>query len=233
MKKKFINTGELAWVLAIILCSLSVCLSANSGFGVSMIVAPAYILYLKVETLLPWFTFGMAEYCLQGILLLVCCMVMKRFKWKYLLSYGTAILYGLCLDFWRMVFGSAIYDTIMLRCLSCVGGMMIGSFSIALFLRSYLPQEAYELFVKELSIKTCADMHKVKWIYDFFSLCAAILLMLLFFHQFSFQMIGFGTLIVTLVNTPLIAFWGKLIDRYASLNSAFPKFYKKFEELMD
>ncbi|HKM33764.1 MAG TPA: DUF6198 family protein [Lachnospiraceae bacterium] len=233
MKRKIINVGELTWLLAIVLCSLSVCLSANSGFGVSMIVAPAYILYLKIVTLLPWFTFGMAEYCLQGMLLLVCCMVMKRFKWKYLLSFGTAILYGLCLDFWRLVFGSAIYDILWLRFFSCVAGMIIGSFSIALFLRSYLPQEAYELLVKELSIKTGANMHKVKWIYDISSLGAAILLMFLFFHQFSFEMIGIGTLIVTLLNTPLIAFWGRLIDRYASLNSAFPKFYQKYEELMD
>ena len=233
MKKKINRAGEISWTVAIILCSLGVCLSANSGLGVSMIVAPAYIFYLKIVRLLPWFTFGMAEYCLQGLLLLVCCVIMRRFKWKYLLSFGTAILYGLCLDFWRLVFGTEIYGQIWLRCLSCAGGMLICSFAIALFLRSYLPQQAYELFVKEVTLKTGADIHKVKWIYDISSLGVSILIMFLFFQTFSFEMIGIGTLMVTLVNTPLIAICGKLMDRYVSFHTAYPRFYEKFEEIMN
>ncbi len=233
MKKKFTKNSEILWFLAIILCSLSVCLSANSGFGVSMIVAPAYILHLKISAFLPWFTFGIAEYCLQGLLLLICCIVMRKFKWKYPLSFGTVFLYGLFLDLWRLLLGSEIYPEFWLRCLAYVAGMLICAFSIALFLRSYLPPQAYELFVKELSLLTGAGIHKVKWIYDISSLCTAIILMLLFFHTFSFEIIGVGTLIVTLINTPLIAFWGRIIDRFTDFGTAFPKFHKKFEDIMD
>lgn len=233
MKHKINRASEVSWFLAVILCSLSVCFSANSGFGVSMVVAPAYILYLKINFYLPWFTFGMAEYCLQGLLLIICCAIMGRFKWKYLLAFGTAVCYGLCLDFWRLIFGAQTYPLMWQRCLSCAAGMLICAFSIALFLRTYFPQQAYELLVKELTEKTGANMHKVKWIYDILSLTVAILLMLLFFHRFSLDQIGIGTLLTTLLNTPLIAMFGKLLERYVSFDPAFPRFHAWFNRLMN
>ncbi|MBR5264323.1 MAG: hypothetical protein IKV50_06480, partial [Clostridia bacterium] len=61
-RKKIPGMGELAYVLGLILCALGVCFSANSGFGVSMVVAPAYVLHCKLEPLLPFFSFGVAEY---------------------------------------------------------------------------------------------------------------------------------------------------------------------------
>lgn len=233
MTSKITKAGEASWFLAVILCSLSVCLSANSGFGVSMVVAPAYILYLKINFFLPWFTFGMAEYLLQGLLIVVCCMVMGRFKWKYLLSFGTAVCYGLCLDFWRLIFGAKPYPLMWQRCLSCAAGMIICGFAIALFLRTYFPQQAYELVVKELTEKTGSNMHKVKWIYDISSLAVAILLMLLFFHRFSLDQIGIGTLLTTLFNTPLIAMFGKLLDKYVSFDPVSPRFHDNFNRLMN
>lgn len=233
MNQKIRHTGELSWLLAVILCSLSVCFSANSGFGVSMVVAPAYILHLEISRFLPWFTFGMSEYCLQGLLVIVCCVMMGRFKWKYPLAFGTAVCYGLCLDFFRLLLGTEVYPLLWQRCLSCAAGMLICAFSIALFLRSYLPQQAYELMVKELTTKTGADMHKVKWIYDISSLLVAIVLMLLFFRRFSFDQIGIGTLLVTVLNTPLIALAGRVLDRYVSFDPAFPRFHDWFERNLD
>ena len=49
MGKKIKRGAELAWLFGIILCPLGVCLSAKSGLGVSMVVAPAYVLYLKLS----------------------------------------------------------------------------------------------------------------------------------------------------------------------------------------
>lgn len=233
MDRKIKKMGETSWVLGTVLCGLGVCLSANSGFGVSMVAAPAYILYIKMNSFFPWLTFGMTEYFLQGTLVLFCCVVMGRFKWKYLLSFGTAICYGFCLDFWRILFGTAVYPLLWQRIFSGIAGMLITAFAIALFLRTYLPQEAYELVVKELTEKTGANMHKIKWIYDITSLVAAVLLMLFFFHRFSLDMIGIGTLLLTLCNTPLIALFGRILDKHVTFSPAFPRFYEKFNRLMN
>jgi hypothetical protein len=37
--------------------------------------------------------------------------------------------------------------------------------------------------------------------------------MLILFHTFSFEMIGPGTLVTTIVNAPLITMFGRLIDK--------------------
>ena len=71
MNSKKGNFAELAYVMGMILCPLGVCLSAKSGFGVSMVVAPAYVLYLRISETLPWFTFGKSEYIFQGLLLIL------------------------------------------------------------------------------------------------------------------------------------------------------------------
>ena len=83
MNNKKGNFAELAYVMGMILCPLGVCLSAKSGFGVSMVVAPAYVLYLRISETLPWFTFGKSEYIFQGLLLIVlgniCYHLLQRF----------------------------------------------------------------------------------------------------------------------------------------------------------
>ena len=62
---------ELAYALGLIFIALSVALMQRANFGLSMIVAPAYILHLKISEFLPFFSFGMAEYTLQDVILLL------------------------------------------------------------------------------------------------------------------------------------------------------------------
>ncbi|MBO5734637.1 MAG: hypothetical protein J6S15_00875 [Clostridia bacterium] len=232
-RKPISGMGELAYVLGVILCALGVCFSAKSGFGVSMVVAPAYVLHCKLEPLLPFFSFGVAEYVLQGGLILLLCPFVGRFKKKFLLSFATAVFYGVVLDLWRGLFGTGIPGELWQRIFFCVLGGCITAFAIALLLRTYLPQQGYELVVKELSDRYGWAMGKVKWIYDMSSLGVAILLMLLLFGEFSFSMIGAGTLLLTLVNTPLITGFGKILDRFFEFTPFFPRFHGFFQKHFD
>lgn len=231
--EKIPHFAEAAWVLGIILCALGICLSTKSGFGVSTTAAPTYILYLKLSQLSPAITYGITEYSVQGILILLLWILFRRFKWKYLLSFGTAILYGLAIDGWYRILGNGIYALLWQRILSCVLGIVITALSIALFLRTYLPQEAYELLVKEIAEHRSLNMTQVKWIYDLCSLLFSIVLMLLLFHRFSFQMIGINTLIVAVVNAPLIGAWGKLLDRVFTFDSLDEPFHAAFNRIMN
>lgn len=228
--KRIPGVGELAYVLGVVLCALGVCFSAKSGFGVSMVVAPAYVLHCKLEPLLPFFSFGVAEYVLQGGLILLLCPFVGRFKKKYLLSFGTAVFYGVVLDLWRMLFGTDVPVELWQRIFYCGLGASVTAFAIALLLRTYLPQQGYELVVKELSLRYGWAMGRVKWIYDSSSLGVAILLMLVLFGEFSLSMIGIGTLLLTVINTPLITGFGKLLDRFFDFTPFFPRFHTWFEK---
>ena len=233
MENKKGRFAEIAYVLGIILCPLGVCLSAKSGFGVSMVVAPAYVLYLRISETIPWFTFGKSEYIFQGLLLIVLAFAVRRFKWKYLLSFVTAFIYGNILDLWYVVLGSEQYTVYWQRGMACVFGILITSLAIAFFLRTYLPQEAYEMFVKDVTDTYQKDMTKVKWLFDLSALLIAVVLMLVLFRRFAFNMVGLNTVLATIVNAPLIGFFGKILDRAGSFDSSFPEFYQKFQKIMN
>lgn len=196
-----------------VLCPLGVALSARAGFGVSMIEAPVYVTYLRVSQSIPKFTFGMAEYIVQALVLILLCVLIRKFKARFLLSFGTAVIFGIILDAWRNVIGTEVYEKTGMRIFACAASIVIVSLAIACFFRTDLPQEVWELFVKEYSENKNKKITKVKWIYDLSSLTVGILLMLILLHKFVWTAIGVGTIITTIVNAPLIGLFGKLIDK--------------------
>lgn len=92
MKRTF--STELAYVFGIVFVARGVVLMEKADFGVSMVVAPAYLLYRWLSPVWSFVTFGMAEYCLQAVLLLAMCLLL-RFRVSYLFSFVTAVVYGL------------------------------------------------------------------------------------------------------------------------------------------
>ena len=60
--KKTVFYTEAAYLLGIVLLAFGTSLMELADFGMSMIVAPAYLLHLKLSQILPFFSFGMAEY---------------------------------------------------------------------------------------------------------------------------------------------------------------------------
>lgn len=97
MRKLRFST-ELAYLVGIVLLAFSTAMMEKADFGLSMVVAPAYLVYLKLSQTLPFFTFGMAEYLLQGLLLVAMMLLLRRFRMSYLFSFVTAVFYGLLLD---------------------------------------------------------------------------------------------------------------------------------------
>jgi len=223
-KKPIRRFGEAAYILGIIMCSLGVCLSAKSGFGVSHVVAPAYVLSSFLEPIAPFFTFGNTEYIVQGVLLILLAAFMKRVTLSYPLSLVTAVIYGVTLDLWRMLFGTNIAEELYLRIILMLLGALLTGFSIAMMLRSYMPQQAYDFAVKEISVVKKVNMNKVKWIYDICSLFVALALMLILFHGFDLSLIGIGTLVLAVINAPMITLFGKILDKFVDFSPLFPRF---------
>ena len=226
-KKPIRRFGEAAYMLGTVFCALGVCLSAKSGLGVSTVVAPAFVLSSYLEPLAPFFTFGNTEYIVQGIVLILLAVFVRRVTLSYPLSLVTAVIYGVTLDLWRLVFGTNPVEEVYLKIIFMVLGALITELSIALILRSYLPQQAYDFAVKEISVVKKYNMNKVKWIYDISSLVVAIALMLILFHKFDFSLIGVGTLVIAVVNAPMIGLFGKLFDKFIDFSPLFPRFAGK------
>jgi uncharacterized membrane protein YczE len=228
--------AEAVYVVALLLMAAGVAFVSRSSFGYSMIVAPPYLISHKVGL-----SFGTVEYLWQGALLVVMCLILRRFRISYLFSFVTAVLYGLTLDVFLKLFGGLETGAVGLRVLYFAVGSVCISLSVALFVRTYLCPEVYELFVKEFSRAYSLPLGRVKWAFDGVNLIISIVLSLCLFGggvfaAFSFpalgravvsgyviEGIGIGTLVATLLNGPLIGLIGRVLDRRCDFAPLFPR----------
>lgn len=227
MKKRVFYT-ELSYVFGLVIMAFAAAFTEKADFGMSMVVAPAYILHLKLSQLLPWFTFGVSEYVFQGMLVLITVIVMKRFKKSYLFSFITAVLYGTLLDMAMSIIAPLPETGFAIRILWYVIGTVCCSLAVSLFFHTYLSPEAYELIVKEVSSRFKWNINKVKTAYDCFSTLLGIIMSFAFFGFGVFEGVKLGTVICAFINGFLIGRFSKLLEQLFEFRNKFniEKYFK-------
>lgn len=209
------KAGELNWLLGVFLVALGVAICNRANLGISMIAAPAFIIADAIHPLWNGFTVGMAEYLVQGLIVILACLICWRIDWRYLLSFLTAVIYGYVVDMWMLIIGTEPFEELWLRWVMLIVGDIVTCTGVAFFFRTYLPVEAYELFVNEVSRVRKFNLHKVKWIFDFSCLAVSVILAFSIFgdattfdwatiYTHSFHHIGLGTIVTTVISAPLI-----------------------------
>ena len=199
---------ELAYLLAIPLMAVGVSLTVIGDLGVSMVVAPAYILSEATGL-----GFGTMEYLVQAVLLILMTLLLRRFRLTYLFSFLTAFVYGIVLDAFLPLFSGLPADTLPLRILWFALGAGVTAVSVAIFFRVYLAPEAYDLFVRDVSVGFALPQGRFKLGYDLASAALSIVLSFVFFGFGVFRGIGVGTVVLAFVNGPVIGGIGRLLDR--------------------
>ncbi|MGN1479389.1 MAG: DUF6198 family protein, partial [Acutalibacteraceae bacterium] len=219
----------ISYFLGIILLAAATTLMVKADFGVSMVVAPAYILHLKVSEYYSFFTFGVAEYILQAFILIALCVIMKKFKISYLYSFITTLIYGAVLDGFTVLADMIEYNPMYLRVIFFIVGMVMCSFSISLFFHTYFIPEAYDLFVREITGKFGIKVSKFKTGYDCTSCIISIIMSFAFFGLWHFEGIKLGTIICTLLNGRLIGFFNKKLEEKFEFTDLLPirKYFEK------
>lgn len=222
------------WIFGTVFVALGVAICSKANLGVSMIAAPAFVISEALLPLWSGFSVGVLEYVFQGILLILMCILIRRFHWRYLLAFAVAVLYGYTLNLFLFLLDGISFDAFWLRWVMLIVGDVITAFGVACFFRTYLPLQVYELFVAETSSRFHLSINKVKWGFDLALLAVSVALAFLLFGDAgtfdwsaigytSFHSIGLGTLITTAINSPIIAVWGKLIDRIFESTPLFTK----------
>ena len=212
MKTKKVFFSEAAYVLGIIVLALGTALMERADFGLSMVVAPAYLLHLKISQYIPSFSFGMAEYSLQAVLLILLSLFLRKFKPIYLFSFVTAVMYGLTLDATMMLVDILPPIGLTGRIIYYFIGMLFCAIGVSLLFHTYIPPEAYELVVKQISAKLGANINIIKTVYDCFSCFAGIILSFAFFGFGHFEGVKLGTVICAFINGLLISKCSKKIE---------------------
>ncbi len=213
---------ELAYVLGLLLLASGVVLMEKANFGLSMIVAPAYLLHRWLSPVWSWFTFGTAEYCFQAILLALLALLLRRFRLSWLFSFVTAVIYGFVLDGLLALGAYLPADTLALRLLWFVPGMVLGSMGVACMFHTYLSPEVYELFVKVGAKHFGVEVHRFKTGYDCASCLLSVVLSFLVFGFGRFVGIGWGTIVCALVNGWMIGRCSAWMEKHLHLTDALP-----------
>ena len=229
MEKKIKLYEEFIYIVAIILLTLGVAMTVASNFGVSMIVAPAYIISLKCSYL----TFGQAGYVVQAVLFVIYLIIVRKVKMSYLFFIVTCVLYGFILDLWRSIIPILNPHIIApgdfqmwIRMLLYIIGAVMSSFAVALFFKVYLYPQVYDFFVKKVSEKFKTPVVKFKLGYDIVSLFLAHVLSLMFFGRVIG--IGWGTFIMAISSGYVTGIFLRILDRYFVFEPKFRKISKHF-----
>lgn len=220
MKKRVFYT-ENSYILGLVIMAFAAAFTEKANFGMSMVVTPAYILHLKVSEILPWFTFGVAEYVFQGLLIIITVLVMRKFKISYLFSFVTAVIYGTLLDGAMALISALPENTFAIRILWYILGTVLCSFAVSLFFHTYISPEAYELIVKEIAQKSGFNINKVKTSYDCISVVLGIIMSFAFFGFGVFKGVGVGTIFCAFINGFLIGRFSKLLEKHFDFKNKF------------
>ena len=223
MKKKGFYT-EVAYVIGIVAIALGVGFMERADFGLSMVVAPAYVLH-RVISVIPgfaFFSFGVAEYTLQAVLLILLAIVVRRFRISYLFSFVTAVVYGYVLDLILLIMPQIGADDYVMRVLFFIIGEFFCSLGVSMMFHTYISPEVYELFVSEVSATYRLKTGRVKTVYDCVSCVVGIALSFIFFGFGNFVGIGWGTVICALINGFIIGRFSKLEDKWFDFKDGLP-----------
>ncbi|MBQ7295180.1 MAG: hypothetical protein IJW86_03180 [Clostridia bacterium] len=221
---------EAAYAVGIILLALGTAFMERADFGLSMIVAPAYILHVKLSQYFSFFTFGMAKYVFQAFLILIVVLIRRRFKLGYLFSFVTAVIYGFVLDGAISLVSLVPFGgTMPWRIVYFLSGMLMCSMGVSLFFHTYISPEAYELLVKEVAEKYNFPISKTKTAYDCSSLVLSIALSFAFFGFGHFEAINVGTFICAVANGFLIGRASIVFEKFFEFKDALPmrNFFEK------
>ena len=233
MKKKGFYT-EIAYLIGIVGIALGVGFMERADFGLSMVVAPAYVLHRAISAIpgFEFFTFGVAEYTLQAVLLVLLAIVVRRFRISYLFSFVTAVVYGYVLDLILLIMPQIGADDYVMRVLFFIIGEIFCSLGVSMMFHTYISPEVYELFVSEVSKAYRLRTSRVKTVYDCVSCVIGIALSFIFFGFGNIVGIGWGTVICALINGFIIGWMTKMEDRWFAFKDVLPlrKFFEKPSE---
>ncbi len=211
--------------------ALGVALVSMSALGYSMIAAPVYLLFKKLNSL----SFGTVEYLYQGAMLLLLCLILGKAKIRYLCSFVAAVVYGMVFDLCLML-TDLLPPLLPIRIGAFVLGELCIAAAVCMFVHTEIAPCVYELFVKEIASRYRFSFSRVKLIFDLSLFVLSVALSLALFGIGAFaepktlfsalldgyvlEGIGIGTLIAALINGPLIGGIDRVLTKHIDFGAA-------------
>lgn len=245
--KKLTLPKEVLYIIALLLLSLGVSLSVQADLGISTCSAPGLAISIKMQqilskdavnpfiyTVLTSLTFG--EWVVQICMLLIFCLVIRRFRPIYLSSFVTAALYGTFLLAWQQIPALNpnlhFYFPMWERVIFLLLAISIIALSVAIFFKNYFYPQVYNFqekgYMEHFHWK---KVSVVKIIFDASYGVIAFILILIFFRSPKVWNYGlnWGTIVSMICTGPLIGLFSKLINKSIETKTLLPKWEEAFQ----
>ncbi len=199
---------ELAFIIAMFTNSLAISLLVKSVFGVSTLSS----LPLVLSDIFPFISFGMMNFMVQSLLLIILILITRQPKLSYIFSFIIGFVFGLMVDGFDILV-AYLPDVFILRIIYFLVGWVLISFGAALFIKSSMPLMPFDGFVKDLSIFFKTKVRLIKTISDLIFVSSSVILSLVFLNDLVG--VGIGTIFMAFFTGSLTQFFiDRLTDRY-------------------
>jgi len=245
--KKIVIHKEVLYIIALLLLSFGVALSVQANLGISTCSAPGLAISIKMQqvlnkdatnpfiyTVLTSLTFG--EWVTQICMLLVFCIVIRRFRPIYLSSFVTAALYGVFLLAWQQIPALNpnlhFYFPMWERVIFLILAISIIALSVAVFFKNYFYPQVYNFQEKGyMEHFHWNRVSVVKIIFDALYGVIAFILIAIFFKSAKVWDYGlnWGTILSMIATGPLIGIFSKLINKTVETKTLLPKWEEAFK----
>lgn len=211
--KKRVFYAETAYIVGVLATSLAPAMMAAADFGVSMVVAPAYLLHLKLSQTLPWVTYGRAEMAMEVLVIATAIALLRKFRLSLLFSFVTALLSSSLIDAFSALIALFPAPGLAGRIALYVGGLLICGYGVACMFHTYISAGAYDLFVKEVTAHFRLNRARFKLGFDIAFCAAGIAMSFAFFGLWRFEGVKAGTIVCAFVNGPIIAMFSRYLEK--------------------
>lgn len=207
MIRKLTVYFEILFVIGLIFISAGVTLMVRADFGISVASSMPYVISLRFQGI----SFGTWSYLVQGVLVLLLIIIVRKIKISYFLSFLVSVVFGILIDFFYRITADLSGGAIMIRLLYFPMGLLVLSLGIALIIFSRFPPIPFDLFVKEIALHKSLTFRKTKTGFDLSCLAFSSLFLLFFIHRLTG--IGIGSVVAAVLNGTLVGFWLKHFER--------------------
>lgn len=220
MKKNVKSTlyAEILFVLGLLLISMGITLMVHADLGISVASSVPYVISQRFTSL----SFGTWSYIVQGFLVLLLVLIIRKVKRSYFLSFLVSVVFGVLVDLFSLWTAGLADGDWLLRSILFFMGLFLMSLGIASFVGSNLPLLPYDLFVKELAIHTNISFRMSKTLFDLSCLTLSVLFLLFFVERWTG--IGIGSVFSALLNGVLSGLWLSLIQKHFIVRPLFVRF---------
>ena len=194
MKKAYMPQRIIVFVIGLFINALSVALFSHAYLGTSPISSIPYTLYFGNQQL----TLGQYEFILNMVLILGQVLLLrKNFKIYQLVQIVIALVFGLFIDFWMMIFAWLEPTIYITKLLVMVIGVLLNGVGVALIVLANVIMLCGEAFVTAVCNVFHTDFGKSKIVFDCALTGIACIISLVLYHT----VVGVreGTLIAAIV----------------------------------